>query len=259
MRLLRRKKSEDAGQEPAGSEGQGDGAVAVSADGAAGEPADREPTAVAAGRADGEVAAASADGEDAGAGDGGGPGDAAIAMVDAQQDADGQEEVAAAPPAPQPMAAGPPLEEEGDERLPASFYFEGLLKLKDDRPPSREELDRQAAADFQAAIAPAVGPLHELVPDASGPEDALRQLTERWEEPLPDPEGEAARGQDPFTRGPAETAVYYRIRRHFDSPRRHVGFGREAWRPPPGLAREAMPNRGRTRQELPSGRRSRRS
>ncbi len=251
MRLLRRKKAEDAGEEPAGSEGQGDGAVAVSADGAAAEPAGPEATA---------VAAASADGEDAGGGDGQGPGDAAIAMVDAQEEADGrEEEQAAAPPAPQPTAAGPPPEEDGDERLPASFYFEGLLKLKNDQPPSREELDRQAAADFQAAIAPAVGPLHELVPDSSGPEDALRQLTERWEDPLPDPEGEAARGQDQFKRGPAETAVYYRIRRHFEIPRRHVGFGREAWRPPPGLAREAMPDRGRTRRALPGGERSRRS
>ncbi|HEX2272658.1 MAG TPA: hypothetical protein VHG90_02160 [Acidimicrobiales bacterium] len=240
MRLLRRKKAEDAGQEQSGSEAPAEGAA--SADGADAEPVGPEPAG---------VAAASADGEDAGTVEDQGPGDAAIAMADGE----GEEETAA--PAAGPVSAAPPPEEDGEERLPATFYFEGLLK--NERPPSREELDRQAEADFHAAIAPAVGQLHELVPDASSPEDALRQLTERWEEPLPDPEGEAERGQDPFKRGPAETAVYYRIRRHFESPRRRVGFGREAWRPPPGLAREAMPARGRTREALPSGRRSRRS
>jgi hypothetical protein len=245
MPLLRRKKKSKDGQEADATQVEGNGAAR--ADGAEAEAVDLEAVGAV------EV---SANGEDAGP-----PDDAAIAMVDAQEEEEEEQEEKAAAPGAAPRAAGPPPgdgDAYGDERLPVSFYFEGLLKFKDDRPPSREELDRQAEADFRAAIAPAVGDLRELVPDSSSPEDALRMLTERWEDPLPDPEGERARGQDPYKRGPAETAVFYRIRRHFENPKRRVGFGREAWRPPPGLAAETMP-KGRVREALPSGEQSRRS
>lgn len=249
MPLLRRKKAQqDADEQRDATPVEENGAAA--GDGAEAQAVDLQAVG---------AIEMSENGEDAVPADDGGPGDAAIAMVDAQEEEEEQGE--RAQPSTAPRAAGPPPGDgEGygydDERLPVGFYFEGLLKLKDDRPPSREELDRQAESDFRAAIAPSVGQLRELVPDAASPEDALRTLTERWDDPLPDPEGEQARGQDPYKRGPAETAVFYRIRRHFDRPGRHVGFGREAWRPPPGLVRETMPSR---RDALPSGERSRRS
>lgn len=252
MRLLRRrKKAEGAAEEPAGIEARADGSEDPSAEEAGAE--DAMPVGGEAETAG--VASASPNGEDAGASAHAGPGDAAVAM------ADGHEEPAA--PATEPAVAAappPPVEtEDGETRLPPSFYFEGLLKVNE-RTPSREELDRQAEAEFRAAIAPAVSPLRELAPDASSPEEALQQLTERWGDALPDPEGERLREQDAYKRGPADTAVYYRIRRHFDRPTRHVGFGREGWRAPPGVAREASPGRGRSsRQALPGGQRSRRS
>jgi hypothetical protein len=243
MRLLRRKKKgEDEGQDPSGPDPQGNEAAGT--DVVPPTPDRQEPESV-------NEAPVSADGEDADAFEEQAPVDPALAILEEDDDEPG---AAASPP-----AGAPPFDGDGDERLPASFYFDGLLKIKDDRPPSREELDRQAEADFHAAIAPSVGPLHEIVPDAASPEDALQKLTETWDEPLPDPEGEATRGQDPYKRGPADTAVYYRIRRHFDSPRRHVGFGREAWRPPAGLAGEPTPRRGRSRPALTSGKRSRES
>ncbi len=241
MRLLRRKKVEDEGQDASGPDPRGNSEVGTDVvpptpDGAERESADEAPV--------------SANGEDAGATEVQEPVDPALAILEEDDEAPG----AAASPA----GGGPPPNGDADERLPASFYFDGLLKIKDDRPPSREELDRQAEAEFHAAIAPSVGPLREIVPDAASPEDALQKLTQTWDEPLPDPEGEGA--SDPFRRGHADTAVYYRIRRHFDNPRRHVGFGREAWRPPRRLAREAAPSRGRSsREALPSGQRSRRS
>lgn len=250
MGLLRRKKVDDEGQDasgpsPQGNESAGTDVVPPSHDGS--ESADT--AAVSAGGEDDVPMDDEAD--DGRMDDEHGPVDPALAILE-----EDDEELRADGPA---GRGAPPADGYGDERLPASFYFDGLLKIKDDRPPSREELDRQAEADFRAAIAPSVGPLHEMVPDAASPEDALEKLTQTWDEPLPDPEGEAARGQDSYKRGPADTAVYYRIRRHFDNPRRHVGFGREAWRPPPGLAGEPTARRGRSRGALPSGQRSRRS
>ncbi len=252
MRLLRRRKKEEAaGEEPGGTEAERGPATSV--DGADAPPVEAEATTTGTG-----VTPAARDGEDAAATDAdeaAAPGDAALATAEGQE----EQEVAAAS-APAPVDSAPPVPEEGDgeTRLPPSFYFEGLLK--NERPPSRDELDRQAEAEFRAAIAPSVERLRELAPDASSPEEALRQLTERWEDPLPDPEAERLRGQDQFQRGPADTAVYYRIRRHFYRPSRHVGFGREAWRPPPGLAGEGPPRRGRSgRQALSTGERSRRS
>ena len=242
MRLLRRKKVDEGSQDPSGPDPRGNGAVGT--DAVPPTPNQAEPESA-------NEAPMSANGEDARAYDEQEPVDPALAILEEDDEEPG---TAAAPP-----AGAPPPDGDGEERLPASFYFDGLLKLKDDRPPSREELDRQAEAEFHAAIAPSVGPLHEIVPDAASPEDALQKLTETWDEPLPDPESEGARDRDPFNRGPADTAVYYRIRRHFDNPRRHVGFGREAWRPPPGLAGEPTAKRGRSRPELPSGQRSRRS
>ena len=252
MRLLKRRKRTDAAGEEAGRE-EAAGRGPLTADGADAEPAGATGAGVAPVSPNGEDAGApeAAAPEGAAAPDDAAPGDAAIAMAEGDGE---QEEPAPATPAPVATTSAV-VEEGGETRLPASFYFEGLLK--NERTPSREELDRQAEADFRAAIAPSVGPLRDLAPEASSPEEALQQLTERWEEPLPDPEAERLRGQDPFKRGPADTAVYYRIRRHFVRPMRHVGFGREAWRPPPGLARE--PSRGATRQALPSGQRSRRS
>lgn len=182
-----------------------------------------------------------------GAPDSGRPGDAAIALA--------EQPVAPTPPLlPDPASSGEPAASsfgpppapppDGDfvERLPASFYFEGVIKPE--KVPSRDELERQAEADFRAAIAPSLEALRELVPDASSPDEAMQVLAERQGEALVDEAGANLSSRDIYRN---ETSVYYRIRTHFDKPSRRPGFGRD-WRPPPGLA---PPQRG-----LPSGRRS---
>ena len=253
MRLLptRRKKAEAPDQASA-PEVEGDGAVSREEVEAAANDPGGEP--VGAARLDGDGARdADDDLEDDGPEEA--PGDAAIAMAEAEGEGEGEP----APPPSREPTAGPPADDgpdgtgpdgtgpdgDGEARLPVSFYVEGLFK--NDKPPGRDELERQAEADFRAAIAPALSPLRELVPDASSPEEAMEALAERQGEYVPDPEGPNS-GFDPYRRGPADTAVYYRIRRHFEKPSRRVGFSRD-WRPPPGLAKP----------ELPSGQRSRRS
>jgi hypothetical protein len=113
-------------------------------------------------------------------------------------------------------------------------------------PPSREELERQAAADFQAAIAPSLEKLREVVPEASSPEEARRVLEERQGELLPDPEGERLRANDIFK---TEATVHYRIQKQLERPRGRVGWGRP-WEPPAGLARQTHDS---GRRSLPRG------
>lgn len=210
-------------------------------DGAASDPAIGPP--------DGAAAADStAESEGPGeAHDGSGPGDAAIAMAEAPPPPPDRPPAPASsePGAPARSAFGPPPPPppDGDfvERLPASFYFEGVVKPE--RVLSRDDLERQAEADFRAAIAPSLSALQELVPEASSPEEAMQALAERQGEALVDEEGANLSSRDIYRN---ETSVYYRIRTHFDKPPRR-GITRD-WRPPKGLA---------SPRELPSGRSSR--
>jgi hypothetical protein len=116
-----------------------------------------------------------------------------------------------------------------DDHLPVSFWVESVF---DNRPPpSLEERERQAAAEFEAAIAPGLEKLRDAVPDASSPDEARRLLEERQGEVLVDEEGERLKQSDMYS---GEASVHYRIQRHFRRPRGRVGWGE--WRPPPGLA-----------------------
>lgn len=119
-----------------------------------------------------------------------------------------------------------------EDRLPVGFWVDSLLDTG--KPPPREELDRQAELDFQAAISPSLQGLREAVPDASSPEEAMRALEERLGEPVPDPEAGKGFAKDIYN---DDTAVYYRIRAHFEKPKRRVGWQRsQPWQPPQGLA-----------------------
>ncbi len=145
---------------------------------------------------------------------------------------------------------GPRYSDEGpgyvDDLRSGSAWVAAAL---DNRPPpSRDELARQAEADFQAAIAPSLDRLREAVPDASSPEEAMRVLQEREQQfqyPT-DEEGNRLRGQDIYT---TEASVHYRIQRHLRRPSRLSRFG-EPWRPPADLAR---PVRGSNRPSLGPG------
>lgn len=95
---------------------------------------------------------------------------------------------------------------------------------------AKNERERQAAAEFEAAIRPAKELLMASVPDASSPEEAARRLQESQPELLPDPEPSYPR--DWYYKGDA--VAYYQVRKHIGKPRARVK--RQAWTPPPGLA-----------------------
>ena len=130
--------------------------------------------------------------------------------------------------------------------LPPRVWVESVLDTRP--PPSREELERQAAADFQAAISPSLEKLRELVPDASSPEEARRALEEREREIEfpPDAEGEQLKARDVYR---TEASVHYRIQRQLERPRGRVGWGRP-WEPPAGLAKQTHDS---GRRSLPRG------
>jgi hypothetical protein len=128
------------------------------------------------------------------------------------------------------------------EFLPPRVWVESVLDNKP--PPSRDELARQAEADFQAAIAPSLQGLREVVPDASSPEEAKRALEEREAEiEFPsDTEGERMKQSDIYR---TEATVHKRIEKQMILPRGRPGWGRP-FESPAGMAK----------QEHDSGRRS---
>jgi hypothetical protein len=172
------------------------------------------------------------------------PTDEVPSEAGAPAEAEAQAPAEAPPPPPPPPTTEPEDGYYDDDRLPVSYWVESVLDTS--APPSREELERQAEADFRAAIAPGLEGLREAVPDASSPDEAMQALEARQGEHLPDPEGANLSQRDIYRN---EASVYYRIRNHFDLPRRRVGWG-EPWRPPPA---GAQPDAARTRRALGRG------
>jgi hypothetical protein len=90
---------------------------------------------------------------------------------------------------------------------------------------SRDERDRQAAMEFEQAVAPVMDLLLASVPEASSPEEAARTWESRAGELRPDPEGGAYIPGDAYD---TDARVYYRLlRRDYErnprpSPRRGV-------------------------------------
>jgi len=135
-----------------------------------------------------------------------------------------------------------------EERLPVSYWVGGVKNvLTKSGTSSAEEREREAAAEFQAAIMPGLMGLRDAVPDAATPDDALRALAQREaEHDYPeDSEGLSLSQRDIFR---TDASVYYRIRNRFEKPRRKVGWN-NPWRPPPGLARPDPPRRALDRGE----------
>ena len=203
--------------------------------------------------------------------------DTGATTATATAEPDGQAEAPAPPPPPEPVADAPQAEAtDGNgavpqtsdtehslepearpgednygpgyvgEHLPPRVWMESVL---DNRPPpSRDELARQAEADFQAAIAPSLQGLREVVPDASSPDEARRALEEREREiefPI-DSEAERLKRNDVFK---TEATVHYRIQKQMERPRGRVGWGRP-WEPPAGLAKQTHDS---GRRSLPRG------
>ncbi len=136
----------------------------------------------------------------------------------------------------------------GEEHLPVSYWVGSVQSvLTKSGTSSPEEREREAAAEFQAAIMPGLMGLRDAVPDAATPDDALRSLAQREaEHDYPeDPEAGSVSQRDIFR---TDASVYYRIRNRFDKPKRRVGWN-NPWRPPPGLARPDPPHRALNRGE----------
>ena len=73
-----------------------------------------------------------------------------------------------------------------------------------------EERDRQAAQEFEQAIAPVMELMRAAIPEASTPEEAARILEANQGEITPDPQGGAYVPGDAFD---ADARVYYRLLR----------------------------------------------
>jgi hypothetical protein len=134
----------------------------------------------------------------------------------------------------------------GEEHLRPSYWVGGVKEvLTKSGTSTAEEREREAAAEFQAAIMPGLMGLRDAVPDAATPEEAMRTLAAREaEHSYPeDPEAGSLSQRDIFR---TDASVYYRIRNRFEKPRRRVGWG-DPWRPPPGLARPDPPHRALNR------------
>ena len=124
-----------------------------------------------------------------------------------------------AEPQPQPEPAPPPVTA-GDSR-PAGNGNKGSTSpggpggligrlYGDPGEVSREERDRQAALEFEQAVAPVMDLLKASVPEASSPDEAARAWESRVGELRPDPGAGAYVPGDRFDR---EARVYYRLLR----------------------------------------------
>jgi hypothetical protein len=101
----------------------------------------------------------------------------------------------------------------------------GLLDLSD-RMPSREEMEREAAAELDAALAPSWNLLRREVPDASSPADAEQRIEARLG-PAP-PDVDAGIPSHPIYTGDA--LVYKQLRRHYGAENQGGSFWR-SWFP----------------------------
>lgn len=95
--------------------------------------------------------------------------------------------------------------------------------------------DAQAAAEFQAAIAPVMDMLSSAVPEAGSPDEAMRSLEQRLGEYPPDPDGGAYIRGDSYD---TDARVYYRLlRRDYERDPRPAKGPRSPWRTLPSAWR----------------------
>jgi hypothetical protein len=181
-------------------------------------------------------------------------------MVDVVEEPTVVEEPVAAPPvAAQPMAApdpesrpdpnvdqpgavrGPDYSVTGDGGDPREFSVNHYLDLGDlftsPRNLNEDERQRMAAADFQAAIAPAFARLEGGPPSAATPDEAVRQFIEVTGPALPDP-GAGTDGNI-FNN---EATAFMRIRRQFS---KSIGRAGGPWTAPAGLMPGEPPSGGK--------------
>ena len=101
--------------------------------------------------------------------------------------------------------------------------------------PSREELERQAAAELEAALAPSYDLLLGTVPGASSPEEAQRAIENQLGPAVPDRDP----GIPDHSRWPGDALVYQQLRRHYGNPHPGGSFQR-SWHPGEGTGGPPM-------------------
>lgn len=163
-------------------------------------------------------------------------------------------EPVAAPPAPEPVAASAPsgprpdYSTTGNGGDPREFSANHYLDLGDlfttPRNMSEEERQRMAAADFQAAIAPALAQMEDAPPVTATPDEAVREFVEKTGPALPDP-GAGIEGNI-FNN---EATAYMRIRKQFS---KRIGRAGGPWSAPAGLMPGAPADGGQHRTFYPS-------
>jgi hypothetical protein len=121
---------------------------------------------------------------------------------------------------------------EGDRpRSRKTVRVSSLVSLLSGPPqPDREQLEREAAAEFYAAVSPSLERLQQAVPGASSPEEAYRAIESRLGPAPKDPDAELPR--HPVYQGDA--LVYQQLRRHYGEQRLTTSFPR-GWSPDQGL------------------------
>lgn len=144
---------------------------------------------------------------------------------------------------------GPDYSVTGDGGDPRDFSVNHYLDLGDlftsPRNLSEDERQRMAAADFQAAIAPAFARLESGPPSAATPDEAVRQFVEATGPALPDPG--ASMDGNIFNN---EATAFMRIRRQFS---KSIGRAGGPWTAPPGLMPGEPPSGGKHREFYPRG------
>ncbi len=104
-----------------------------------------------------------------------------------------------------------------------------IISMVNQAPPSREEIEQEAAMEFNQAVAPSLNLLQAAVPEASSPDEAWRVIESKLGQPVQDPDPEIP--THPVYSGDA--LVYQRLRRHYGrtSP---AGSFRRGWNPSEG-------------------------
>ena len=144
--------------------------------------------------------------------------EADTAMADVPGQADAPEAAPEPAPAPAPTATRPaPAPGDGDGGNGGNGYETiktsgGLLSRMYGEPGerSRADRDREAALEFEQAVAPVLDMLQGAVPGASSPDEAARTLESQVGELRPDPGAGAYIPGDRYDR---EARVYYRLLR----------------------------------------------
>ncbi len=113
---------------------------------------------------------------------------------------------------------------------PRTVRTSAIVSLLKSRPPDREQLEREAAAELYQAVSPALELLQATVPEASSPEEAQRALESKLGPVRPDPDAQLP--SHAVYKGDA--LVYQQLRRHYGQPAQGGSF-RRGWSPGEGL------------------------